>query len=319
MLFSIFLLVLLAAFAVLVFFTEPSQTDKRISARLISLDQKVNTGSDGEELRISKDVTYSTIPIVDRFLRNNRIANDLHLLIEQADVNWTVGRFVFFTLTAMLVGAALGNWWIMPGIVGWLPGLALGLGPYLYLIQKRTFRLRKFVSQLPAAIDLMSRGLRAGQALSASIQTVANESEDPLQGEFKRTADEQNFGLPFREALLNLSARVPTPDLQFLVTAILVQKETGGNLALVLDKAARVIRERERVEGQLRIRSAQGRLTGLLLCLLPFGIFAMMNFLSPGYGRILFTDPTGRKMVMYGAILMVIGVFMIRRIVTIKV
>ncbi len=315
---SVFLIVLLAAFAVLVFFTEPSRTDKLISARLVSLDQKMGAGPD-EELAIAKEVTFSTIPALDRFLKENKWANKLFQLIEQSDTNWTVGRFIFATLLTMIIGSLLGNWWIAPGLYGSLPGLALGVLPFLYLVQKRVRRMRRFITLLPNAIDLMSRGLRAGQALQSTIQTVANESEDPIKTEFRRTADEQNYGLPFREALMNLNARVPMPDLQFLVTAILVQKETGGNLSQVLDKAAKVIRERERVAGQLRIRSAQGRLTGLVLCLLPFGIFFLMNMLSPGYGKALFDEPLGRKMILYASIMMVIGILMIRRIVNIKV
>ena len=188
-----------------------------------------------------------------------------------------------------------------------------------YLVQKRNRRFRKFGTVLLSGIDLMSRGLRAGQALPATIEIVARESEEPVRTEFRRTADEMSFGLPFREAMLNLKSRVPLADLQFLVTAVLVQKETGGNLAQVLDKAAAVIRERERIEGQMRIRSAQGRLTGWILCLLPFGIFVFMNFLSPGYGKILFEDPLGRKMVVYALVMMVIGTLLIRKIVNIKV
>ena len=318
MIFTIFILVLLAAFAVLVGFTEPSQTDKMIAARLISLHPRAHATAP-EDFEIAKGITFSTIPAVDRFLRNNKYANHIFLLIQQSETDWTVGRFVLYSLILMIVGAALGNWWIAPGIVGWLPGLALGVLPYVYLWHKRSRRLRQFLTQLPGAIDLMSRGLRAGQALYSAIQTVANESEDPLKSEFRRAADEQNFGLPFRDALLNLNARVPLPDLQFLVTAILVQKETGGNLAQVLDKAGKVIRERERVEGALRIRSAQGKLTGLFLCLLPFAIFGLMNILNPGYGRVLFEAPLGRKMVMYAAIMMVVGILMIRKIVNIKV
>src|SRR5204863_2993924 len=138
--------------------------------------------------------------------------------------------------------------------------------------------------QLPAAIDLMAGGLRAGQAVASTIETVALEADDPLRSEFRRAAAELSFGLPFREAMLNLRARVPVADLQFLIAAILVQKETGGNLAQVLDKTAHVIRERVRVAGELRIRTAQGRFTGWTLSVLPFFIFVGMNFLHPGYG-----------------------------------
>jgi tight adherence protein B len=246
------------------------------------------------------------------------MAVGLHLMIEQCDVKWTVGQIVIITLLLICVGAALGNWWIAPGLLGWLPGLALGFGPYLYLLQKRKRRARRFAELLPEAIDLMSRGLRAGQALPATIETIAKECDDPLRAEFRRAADEQSFGLPFREAMLNLSRRMPVPDLQFLVTAILVQKETGGNLAQILDKTSHVLRERIRVIGQMRIRTAQGRLTGGVLMGLPFVIFIGMNVLNPGYGRALFETPLGQKMVTYAAIMMVIGILMIRKIVNVR-
>lgn len=318
MLVSIFFIVLIAVFAVLVFFTEPSRTDKLINARLVSLDKKLGSGA-ADEFGIVKEITYSTIPALDRFLRSNPVAKKLQLLIEQSESKWTVGRYIFATLLIVFLGAIVGNWWIAPGLMGWVPSVALAVLPYFYLVYKRDHRLRKFGQMLPAAIDLMSRGLRAGQALPATIETIANEAEDPVRTEFRRAADEQAFGLPFREALLNLNNRVPLPDLQFLVTAILVQKETGGNLAQVLDKSAHVIRERERVEGQMRIRSAQGRLTGLILVLLPFALFVLMNFVSPGYERVLFEEPLGRKFVVWAMVLMAFGILIIRRIVNVKV
>jgi tight adherence protein B len=194
----------------------------------------------------------------------------------------------------------------------------LGFLPYLYLLQKRKRRSRRFTELLPEAIDLMSRGLRAGQALPATIETIARESDDPLRAEFRRAADEQSFGLPFREAMLNLSRRMPVPDLQFLVTAILVQKETGGNLAQILDKTSHVLRERVRAAGQMRIRTAQGRITGGILIGLPFAIFFAMNFVNPGYGKVLFDNPTGQLFVTIAAVAMVIGIFAIRRIVNIR-
>jgi tight adherence protein B len=314
---SIFFIVLIVAFAVLALITEPSKTDKQVHARLVALDRSAAVPA-GEDQGIVKHVTFSTIPAFDRFLRRNRTAIHLQLLIEQCDLKWTVGRVIFSTLLLIGVGAALGNWWIMTGPVGWLPGLVLGALPYLYLLQKRARRMRRFAEQLPEAIDLMSRGLRAGQALPATIETAAQECDDPLRSVFRRAADEQSFGLPFREAMLNVGRRVPVPDLQFLVTAILVQKETGGNLAQILDKASHVIRERVRVAGQLRIRTAQGRLTGWILVGLPFVLFIGMNFLHPGYGKVLFDDPLGRKMVTYAAIMLVIGIFLVRRIVHLK-
>lgn len=314
---SIFFIVLIAAFAVVALLIEPSKTDKLIHSRLVSLDRSASP-SGNDEPSIVKEVTFSTVPAFDRFLRHNRLAIGLHLLIEQCDLNWSVGQVVISTLLLVCVGAALGNWWIAPGLLGWLPGLALGFVPYLYLLQKRKRRSRRFAELLPEAIDLMSRGLRAGQALPATIETIAKECDDPLRAEFRRAADEQSFGLPFREAMLNLSRRMPVPDLQFLVTAILVQKETGGNLAQILDKTSHVLRERIRVIGQMRIRTAQGRLTGAVLMGLPFVIFISMNFLNPGYGKGLFETPLGQKMVTYAAIMMGIGILMIRKIVNVR-
>lgn len=315
---SLFFIVLIAAFAVLALLTEPSKTDKLIHSRLVSLDRTAAAQASSDEPSIVKRITFSTIPALDDFLRRNRFAIGLQLLIEQCDLKWTVGRVVFSSLALICVGAFLGNWWIGAGFLDWLPGLALGCVPYLYLLQKRRRRVRRFTELLPAAIDLMSRGLRAGQALPATIETVAQESEDPLRSEFRRAADEQNFGLPFRESMLNLSRRVPVPDLQFLITAILVQKETGGNLAQILDKASYLIRERVRVHGQMRIRTAQGRFTGWMLVGLPFAIFFGMNLLHPGYGKILFDTPFGQKMITYAAIMMFVGILLIRRIVNVR-
>jgi tight adherence protein B len=281
---------------------------------MVSLDRKTNA-SDTDEPGIVREVTFSTIPAVDKFLRRNRLAVGLQLLIEQCDLQWTVGRIAFSSLVLVCLGALLGNWWIASGVLGWLPGLALGAIPSVFLLQKRKRRLRRFSEQLPEAIGLMSRGLRAGQALATAIETVAEESDDPLRSEFRRAADEQSFGLPLREAMINLNRRVPVPDLQFLVTAILVQKETGGNLAQILDKTSHMIRERMRVTGQMRIRTAQARFSAWVLCALPFVMFIGLNLMNPGYGRVLFQDPLGQKMLTYAAVMMVIGIFVIRRII----
>lgn len=314
---QLFFIILITTFAVVAFFTEPSKADKQIQSRLAGIDQRRAT-FEGEEKGIIREVTFSTIPALDKFLQNNRAAVGLHLLIDQCDLDWTVGRVAFSTLVLIGVGAVLGNWWIAPGLLGWAPGLALGAIPYTFLIQKRSHRLRRFSEQLPEAIDLMSRGLRAGQALSATIETVAIESDNPLRAEFRRAADEQSFGLPFREAMVNLSQRVPVPDLQVLITAIVVQKETGGNLTQILDKTSNVIRERVRVNGQMRIRTAQGRFSAWIMCSLPFVMFFGLNMLNPGYSKVLFEDPLGQKLLTYAAISMVIGIIAVRRIANVK-
>ncbi|HYY69090.1 MAG TPA: type II secretion system F family protein [Terriglobales bacterium] len=316
---TIFLIVLVSAFAAVAFFTEPTAVDKRIHARLVALDKQpaASTGDDAES--IVKEIRFSSIAAVDQFLRHNRLCLRLQALLDQSAVPWTVGRFMFLSLASVALGAFLGNWWIEPSLAGWAPGLLLGALPYAYVARKRSARFKLFGTLLPEAIDMMSRGLRAGQALPATVELVATEISDPVGPEFRQAAEEQTFGLPFRETMLNLGRRVPIQDLHFVITAILVQKETGGNLAEILDKTSRLIRERVRIEGQMRIHSAQARATGWVLCLMPFAIFALMNILNPGYARVLATDPLGRHLVVGALVLMGIGILAIRRIIRVKV
>jgi tight adherence protein B len=315
---SLFFIIMIVAFAAIFYVTEPSKEDKLINARLIALDRHVSFNEDNDNT-ILRQVTFSRIPAVDRFLRRNRLALYLQKLLVQAAATWTVGRVVFATLLCIGAGAFIGNWWIAPGLLGWLAGIVLGALPVLVLIQLRERRFRRFTDLLPQAVDLMSRCLRSGQALPSAIDLVAKEMPDPVGTEFQHASDEQNFGLPFRESMLNLASRVPVADLQFLVTAMLVQKETGGNLVEILEKTSYLLRERLKVKGQLKVRTAQGRFTGWILCLLPVAIFFGMNLINPGYGQILFDDPSGQKWMEIAAVSMAIGIFLIRRVVNIKV
>jgi len=200
-----------------------------------------------------------------------------------------------------------------------LVGVVVGSAPYAYLFLQRQARLRHFEEILPGAIDLMSRALRAGHAVTSVIEMVAEETQEPVASEFRTVFEEQNLGLPLREAVVGLANRVPLDDVHFLATAIVVQKETGGNLAEILDKAAFIIRERMRLKGQVRIYTAQGRLSGWVLCLMPFAMFVLLSLLNPDYERKLWTDPLGMHFVYGGLILMAIGIFVIRRITDVKV
>lgn len=315
---SLFLIVLIVASAAMFYVTEPSKEDKLVNARLIALDRGgASEEQDGEI--VLRRVTFSRIPAFDRILRRNRLALRLQRLLVQSNVSWTVGRVLFATVLCVAVGAFLGNWWIAPGLLGFIPGIFLGVVPIVILIQLRELRLRRFAALLPEAVDLMSRCLRSGQALASAIQVVATELPDPLGTEFRHAADEQSFGLPFRESMVNLSLRIPVSDLQFLVTAMLVQKETGGNLVEILEKTSRLLRERLRVRGEMKVKTAQGRFSGWILSALPVAIFAGMNIINPGYGRILFESPSGRNWIAAAAALMVVGIFMIRRVVNFKV
>jgi len=172
---------------------------------------------------------------------------------------------------------------------------------------------------LPEAIDLMSRGLRAGHALSAVLEMVGNEIAEPISSEFKRLHEENSVGLPLRDATMNLVSRLPRDDVRFLASAILLQKETGGNLAVILDKTSAVARERARLRGQIRIYTAQGRISGWVLCLMPFITFALLSTVNWNFEKLLITEHTGRVLVYIGLALMFFGILVIRKIIDVKV
>jgi tight adherence protein B len=313
---TVFLIVLVAVFATLAYFTEPSEADKRIQQRLSGMDRRV-VGED-DQGEIVRQVTFSRVAWLDRFLRDTKAAPQLQLLLEQGKVTWTVGRFFFYSACMMLLGAVVGHWWIPAGFAGWIPGLALGVAPLAWVLYKRSVRFRRFNLLLPEAVDLIARSLRAGQSLPMAMVTVAEEMGDPLGPEFRRSADEMNFGLPFREAMLGIFRRFPLQDLQFLISAILLQRETGGNLAELLDKTAAVLRSRIQLQQKVKVYTAQGRMTGAVLIALPFIAFVMLNLVRPGYTAPLFESDTGQKMVYGTLVSMALGAFFIRRIIRIK-
>jgi tight adherence protein B len=318
MLILLFLVLLVVTFFVVLLMTNPAKTTIDLEKRLAGFDRGSGVGQ-AVDRSILKREGFSDHPIVEAILQRIKLAADVDVLIKQANSSWTVGGVLFGAIAIFVVVGALGATWLHSIPLGLVLGLVAGNVPYVSLIIKRKARLHAFGILLPDAIDLMGRALRAGHAVTAAIEMVAREISDPVGAEFRRVFEEQNFGLPIREALLNLAKRVPLPDLQFLVTAILVQKESGGNLAEVLDKAGAVIRERTRLLGQLRIYTAQGRMTGWILGLLPFIVFGLMNLLNPGYARGLIDDPMGRKAIWVGLGLMAVGIWMIRKIVDIKV
>jgi tight adherence protein B len=315
----LFLLVLVITFSVVLFMTRPTKDETDLGNRLAGFSRGSDAAPVIDPDIILKREVYSDLPIINAILRRVKLAADVDTLIKQANSSLTVGRVLFGALFIAVVVGVLAGAYMHNALIGLAAGLAAGTTPYISLRIKRNARLRAFETILPEAIDLLGRALRAGHALTAAIEMVSREIADPVGMEFRRVFEEQNFGLPIREALLNLASRVPVPDLQFLVTAMLVQKETGGNLAEVLDKTGMVIRERSRLLGQLRIYTAQGRMTGWILGLLPFIVFLLMNFVNPSYARTLINDPMGRKAIWLGLGLMVIGVWMIRKIVDIKV
>ncbi|MFZ0704002.1 MAG: type II secretion system F family protein [Candidatus Korobacteraceae bacterium] len=313
---TVFLILLVAVFATIAYFTEPSEADKRIFERLGALDRR--QGDDAAHTEIVRRVTFSRVEWIDRYLRNSSSALHLQLLLDQSKVSWTVGRFAVFTACMVAIGALIGNWWRAAGFTGWLLGLVSGLVPLFYVLYRRAVRFRKFNALLPDAVDLIARSLRAGHSLPSALVAVSEEIDDPLGPEFHRCAEEMSFGMPFRDSLMHLFRRFPIQDLQFLVSAILLQKETGGNLAELLDKTAAVLRGRIRLQQKVRVHTAQGRMTGSILLGIPFVAFFLMNLVSPGWTRPLFDTEIGRKLTYYTLASMALGAFAIRRIIRVK-
>jgi len=223
------------------------------------------------------------------------------------------------SLLATVLTALIASFFLSGSFLAVIAGVVAGSIPYIYLLIMREQRFQKCDQLLPEAIDLMARGLRAGHALTAVLEMVGSETAEPIASEFRRLAEEHSLGLPLRDATMNLVARLPRDDMRFLATAILLQKETGGNLAAILDKTAAVARERSRLRGQLRIYTAQGRVTGWVLCLMPFIMFGILSAVNWQFEKLLVTEDLGKTMVYFGLGLMVLGVLTIRKIIDVKI
>jgi tight adherence protein B len=312
----LFILLLVVSFGVLLYLLRPTTTETAVQQHLEHIEE--SRAVEGDGTTILKREALSTAPWLDVLIRDLPGAVDLARLIRQAGQTWQVGSVILCSL-AVMVGVA----WIastaMPSFLSLVFGVLAGASPFVYLLIRRELRFRRCDALLPDAVDLMARGLRAGHAVPAVLEMVGREIGEPLAGEFRILHEEQNLGLPLRDAMLNLVDRVPRDDMRFLATAVLLQKETGGNLALILDKTAALARERARLYGQLRIYTAQGRITGWILCMAPFIMFALMSFVNWKYESILFTHPIGLKIIYVGLGMMLLGILIIRKIIDIKV
>jgi tight adherence protein B len=244
---------------------------------------------------------------------------NVRLMLEQADMAISPVNFLLIVLALLVAGSAIplvaGLHFVFAPIVG----LTLAIIPFGVLVFKRKRRMNKFAQQLPEALELMSRALRAGHSLGAGFQLVGTEVGEPLGPEFHRVFDEQNFGVPLDEAMQTMTDRVPNLDLRFFATAVTLQRQTGGDLAEILDKIGHLVRERFKIYGQIQALTGEGRLSGLVLLALPPFLFAVMFKLNPKYISLLFTDPMGKKLLAVVITLQIVGALVIKKIVNIKV
>jgi tight adherence protein B len=289
---------------------------KKLRRRL----QRFTSEGDGSQpIDIVRKRFLSEIPWLNAVLLNTPGVPYVGRLLEQADCRYSVGiflsLFVLLTLTGLLVSSLVLN-----NIVLRVGGAAVcGLMPILYVYYKKQQRQQKFLRQLPEALDLISRALQAGHTFQVGLKMVGEEFADPMGTEFDKTLAEINFGAGVAEALKNLARRVDCPDLHFFVVAILIQRETGGNLAEIAENIAQLIRKRFELQDRVRALAAEGKLSAIILFALPFFIALALSVMNPTYLGVLFTDPMGRGMLGVAAVIMAIGAMIIKKMIHIKV
>lgn len=244
---------------------------------------------------------------------------NINLLFEQADTSLTVGKLLAISAVMTLAGAGLGASLGMHLVLLPVVGLFMGCVPMMWVVFRRKRRLKAFAAQLPDALEMLARSLRAGQSLGFGFNMVAGEMGPPISNEFGRVFEEQNLGISLEESLHNLTKRIPNLDLKFFVTAIILQRQTGGDLAEILDKIGSLIRDRFRIWGQVQALTGEGRLSGVVLLALPFVLFMAVYQLNRDYIMVLFEDPMGKKMLGIAIFMQVLGALVIRKIVNIKV
>ncbi len=314
-------LVFLAVFVLMVglfmpVFGENRQSNKRLRQRLKSLAKETEVP---EAIKLLRENTLSNLSGWERQLEESEALADLKLMIAQSGRKLLVYRFLLFSLAFALAAGVLV--FILTKL--WLLALGAllmgGLAPYLKIRHERQQRLALFEEQLPEAIDIMRRALQAGHPFNESLHLVEEELEDPIKTEFSITFSELNYGNNVKWALLGLLGRVQSVNVMALVTSVLVQMETGGNLAEILSNLSRVIRARFRFHRKVRTLSAEGRMSAWILVLVPFFLFGLIHFTTPGYLPILMESETGKKMIVGSFLGMIVGVFWIRRIIRIDV
>jgi tight adherence protein B len=290
---------------------------KRLAKRLREVGS-IATSAAGEATSVLRQDEAGPLPAVQKLLGKTGAGMSLAKLIDQSGVNATTGGILVASggLAALgLIGVLL----LSPVPAAAPAGLLLGALPVLFLMQRRSARVKKFEEQFPEALDLLSRALRAGHAFQTSLGMVADELADPVGPEFKKTFDQQNFGLPLKECLFELADRMPLLDVRFFATAVTIQRETGGNLAEILDNLAYVVRERFKILRQVRVHTAHGRFTGYVLLALPAVLGIVLAYLSPDHMNTLFTEPMGKMMLLAAGVMQTVGYFWIRQVIKIEV
>ncbi|MBP6821175.1 MAG: type II secretion system F family protein [Acidobacteria bacterium] len=320
--FFVFPAIVAAVFLIVAFYFFVSRdTDeyrKRIDDRLKQLVQE-RGGASQREMQLLKDELLSTVPMFHRTLIRFEIFNRLQNILRQADLKITVYRFIIYSLIAGLIVGLLTFFFSGSLMAMFIVAIVVMVAPLMWVLNMRRRRFNKFIEQLPDSLELMVRSLQAGHSFSSALQMVATEMPEPIAREFGKTYEEQNLGLNIKSALENLCERVPILDLKLCVTAVLIQREIGGNLSEVLRNISHTIRERFRIQGEIRTKSAQARLSGYVVSALPFFLFFWINLVNPAYMKSMYDHPLGFYILGAGVLAQIIGWLIIRKIVDIEI
>jgi len=318
-LFFVFLAGLFLVYALFLLTSRKSDARRRLLNDRLSEAIRSSSNSSDVDVQLAREELLSEIPWLNRSLLKISVTSRLKKIIDQADLQVTVMRLVLFSLTAAALGFLAASMITVSLPVKILFAVIAGVLPFLHVMNKRKKRLKKFLQLLPDALDLMSRGLSAGHAFTESLQMVATEMPEPIAAEFRKTYDEQNLGLSLKLALENMVQRVPLLDLRMCVTAIMIQRETGGNLSELLEKVAYTIRERFRIMEDLKTLTLSSRWSAWLLCGLPIFMAVYMTAMNPQYMEVMWRDPRGHNLLFIAAVMQILGMLMVQKIMKIKI
>lgn len=322
--FLYYLFVVLGFFAVVLFlegvfltwnaYKGPEKT--RIAKRLQAISAG---GGRGQGATLAKQRLLAQTPELQKLLLSIPRIHLLDRLLLQSGLNLSVAAFLGITLILTAFGVVVAIFLALPTILLIIFAIAAGALPLIYILSAKSKRMTAIENQLPDALDLMGRAMRAGHAFPSALRMVGNEMSEPIASEFRTVFEEINYGISTQEALANLGRRVPSTDLSYFVIAVLIQHETGGNLSELLGNISTIIRERLKLMGTIRVLSAEGKLSAWILTLLPFVLGATLQIVNPGFLNVLWTDPMGIKMTITALSMMVLGIFAMSRIIKIRV
>src|ERR1044071_1049921 len=315
----VFVTCMVGVFGAYMLATHGSEAKRRRLQQRLSDALLYTKHSDDAEIQLARQELMSEIPGLSRVLMRVQVANRLRRMLDQADLHITVSRLLMLSLMAGMLAAVAVSMVSISKLFMVTAGLVAAALPFVRIAYKRKKRLNAFLEQLPDALELMSRALQAGHAFAESLHMISTEMPEPIATEFRKTYEEQNLGLSLKLALENLSERVPLLDLRLCVTAILIQRETGGNLAEILEKVAVTIRERFRILEDLNTLTTSSRMSAWILCGIPIFVALAVTVINGEYMSVLWYDPRGHKLIFAASIMQLSGMLVVRKILKIKI